>query len=198
VQSIGKPLPDKKFSSHCDLADKVLYFNMIHDNSQDATASKKTSKLPDDSRDSAEYAARLRHRREELRISQKKLGTLTKVSTTTIQCYESGQYPKGDHAIALARALSCSLDWLLLGDERGQPPAVEAAAACGMCSEMLRQLGTASERLHAAAKIERELRKEIGALNMENATLESQIDDLQHQLSLSANTEQERPQQKTA
>ena len=64
-----------------------------------------------------------------------------------------------------------------------------------MCSEMLRQLGIANAHLHEVGERERELRKEIGALNMENAELEALVDDLQKQLSLSANAAGERAHQ---
>jgi len=65
-------------------------------------------------------------------------------------------------------------------------------------SELVKQLGVANELTYQAAKIEKELRAEIGALNMENAELEAHIDDLQKQLSLSANGKDESPHQKTA
>ena len=50
-------------------------------------------------------------------------------------------------------------------------------------------------RLDEATKIEKELRAEIGAMNIENADLEAQVDGLKHQLSLSANKEDDRAHQ---
>jgi len=41
------------------------------------------------------------------------------VSTKTIQKYEYGDTPKGGNLVSLSRALSCSTDWLLVGDEPG-------------------------------------------------------------------------------
>jgi len=41
------------------------------------------------------------------------------VSTKTIQKYEYGDIPKGTNLVSLSRALSCSIDWLLVGDEPG-------------------------------------------------------------------------------
>ena len=61
------------------------------------------------------FARRLRERREELGLHKQLLAERTGLSLTTIQQYENGQLPKGLHALRLARALGCSLDWLLAG-----------------------------------------------------------------------------------
>lgn len=60
-------------------------------------------------------------RRNQLQYTQKKLSDLTGIKLRTIQNYEKGSRPKGDNAIAIAKALKCSLDWLLLG-EGPEPP----------------------------------------------------------------------------
>ena len=52
--------------------------------------------------------------------SQQKISNLTGIGLKTIQNYESGSYPKGDYAIALAEVLECSLDWLLM--DKGPAP----------------------------------------------------------------------------
>jgi len=61
------------------------------------------------------FAARLRQRRENLGLHKQVLAEKVGLSLTTIQQYENGQLPKGNHAIRLADALHCSLDWLLAG-----------------------------------------------------------------------------------
>jgi transcriptional regulator with XRE-family HTH domain len=68
----------------------------------------------------------IKKRRKELGITQVKLAKMVGVSETTIQNWEAGTWPKGDYAIALAKALDCSLDWLLMdkGPEPG-PPSME-------------------------------------------------------------------------
>ncbi len=58
---------------------------------------------------------RVKSARQRIHLSQVELAKKVGVSTTTIQNYESGQFPKGDHAVDLAVALECSLDWLLAG-----------------------------------------------------------------------------------
>ncbi len=61
------------------------------------------------------FGDRLRQRRESLGIRKQDLATSIGVSLTTIQQYENGQMPKGEFAVRLGQALSCSLDWLLAG-----------------------------------------------------------------------------------
>ena len=63
----------------------------------------------------AAFAARLRQRRENLGLHKQVLAETVGLSLTTIQQYENGQLPKGNHAVRLADALNCSLDWLLAG-----------------------------------------------------------------------------------
>ena len=64
------------------------------------------------------YAQRLTGRRKRLGFSQRDLARLMRVSVNTIQSYETGSLPRGEHFLNLARVLQCSLDWLVgLGGE---------------------------------------------------------------------------------
>jgi transcriptional regulator with XRE-family HTH domain len=64
------------------------------------------------------YARRLISSRKRLGFSQRDLSRLMGVSVNTIQSYETGSLPRGEHFLNLARALQCSLDWLVgLGGE---------------------------------------------------------------------------------
>lgn len=63
------------------------------------------------------FASRLKYLRNKLGLSQEKVSILLGVNINTVQNYEAGQYPKGEHAISLAKVLECSLDWLLLGQD---------------------------------------------------------------------------------
>jgi len=59
------------------------------------------------------YAQRLINRRKRLGLSQRDLAKMVDVSVNTIQSYESGSLPRGEHFLNLARSLQCSLDWLV-------------------------------------------------------------------------------------
>ena len=59
------------------------------------------------------YAQRLTNRRKRLGLSQRDLAKMVDVSVNTIQSYESGSLPRGEHFLNLARSLQCSLDWLV-------------------------------------------------------------------------------------
>ena len=61
------------------------------------------------------FGTRMRQRREMLGLHKQVLAEAVGLSLTTIQQYENGQMPKGSHAVRLAEALDCSLDWLLAG-----------------------------------------------------------------------------------
>ena len=63
------------------------------------------------------FDARVRGRRNELNLTQSDLAILVGVSKTTIQSYESGNIPKGLNLFRLSRALKCSIDYLLIGEE---------------------------------------------------------------------------------
>jgi len=64
---------------------------------------------------SDDFGLRLKVRREKLKDSQAGLAKKIGVSKTSIQNYESGKIPNGEHIIKLAKALNCSIDWLLTG-----------------------------------------------------------------------------------
>lgn len=78
-------------------------------------SSKLRSKLPTGTLNFHDFAIRLRSLREEKGFTQQEMARKVGVSMTTIQNYEGGQLPKGEHAVSLAVALECSLDWLMLG-----------------------------------------------------------------------------------
>ena len=59
------------------------------------------------------YAQRLTARRKRLKYSQRDMSRLMGVSVNTIQSYETGSLPRGEHFLNLARTLQCSLDWLV-------------------------------------------------------------------------------------
>jgi len=59
------------------------------------------------------YAQRLINRRKRLGLSQRDLAKMVDVSVNTIQSYEQGSLPRGEHFLNLARSLQCSLDWLV-------------------------------------------------------------------------------------
>lgn len=80
------------------------------------------------------FAGRLKEIRMGLGISQKELAQKVGVSLTTIQNYEAGQFPKGEHLLSLASALSYSTDWLLTGvpqEGNAAAPSKEGAEEAG-------------------------------------------------------------------
>jgi len=60
---------------------------------------------------------RLKNLRSKLGYTQEELGNLIGVTKTTIQNYEYGRIPKGEHIITLAGLFNCSADWILFGDK---------------------------------------------------------------------------------
>lgn len=77
----------------------------------------------------SDFGKRLQKKREQLHIRKQELASRIGVSLTTIQQYENGQMPKGEFAVRLAKALDCSLDWLLAGEERGEENIVDTSNA---------------------------------------------------------------------
>jgi transcriptional regulator with XRE-family HTH domain len=59
------------------------------------------------------FSGFLKTRRAAFGLTQRQLAAKVGVTVTTIQNYESGRLPKGEHLISLARALACSADELL-------------------------------------------------------------------------------------
>ena len=66
-------------------------------------------------KNSTKFALRLKKRCFELGYSKMGLAKMTGIGRNSIHNYASGAYPRGDNAISLAKALECSLDWLLMG-----------------------------------------------------------------------------------
>jgi SOS-response transcriptional repressor LexA len=61
---------------------------------------------------------RIRARRKDLKIRQVALGKIVGVSNAAISQWERGETePRGDNLLALSKALQCSPDYLLNGDE---------------------------------------------------------------------------------
>ena len=94
----------------------------------------------------AAFGARMRQRRENLGLHKQVLAEAVGLSLTTIQQYENGQLPKGSHAVRLADALDCSLDWLLAGrgDCNGIAETAEARLVMVPMAEARLAAGTGS------------------------------------------------------
>lgn len=60
----------------------------------------------------ATFGEKVTMRRKILSINQRDLAKLVMVSVNTIQSYEQGHLPRGNHFVNLARTLRCSMDWL--------------------------------------------------------------------------------------
>lgn len=84
-------------------------------NNTQAIARKRLTESTEDNDSRNVLGHRVKSARQKIHLSQAELARKVGVSTTTIQNYESGQFPKGEHAVGLAVALGCSLDWLLAG-----------------------------------------------------------------------------------
>lgn len=68
-------------------------------------------------RNSAAFKNRLKDERLARGLTQQDLANKVGVSLTTIQNYEGGQLPRGEHLVSLSDILGVSIDWLLLGTE---------------------------------------------------------------------------------
>lgn len=66
------------------------------------------------------FGKKLKERRELFGFIQSELAKKIGSNKGTIQNYELGSLPKGNYAIALAKVLECSLDWLLM--DKGPEP----------------------------------------------------------------------------
>lgn len=82
-----------------------------------AASSSSVSNFQNESGLSISFAERMKSRRATLGLTQQDIARKTDLSLTTIRNYEGGQLPKGEHLVSLGKALQCSLDWLLTGDE---------------------------------------------------------------------------------
>lgn len=68
---------------------------------------------------SQNFGTRVAEARKKMGLTQKKLSEILAVSLSGVQNYESGRIPNGEILIRLSRALNCSADWLLTGEETG-------------------------------------------------------------------------------
>lgn len=69
---------------------------------------------------SSNFLKRFNTRRKALNLSQVDLARLVNVSVNTIQSYEQGKLPRGQHFIDVAKALQCSVNWLVGMNEQGE------------------------------------------------------------------------------
>jgi transcriptional regulator with XRE-family HTH domain len=70
---------------------------------------------------------RIRARRKELKLTQRALAKLVKVSHVTISQWETGDSePGGKNLFSLSNSLQCSPTWILYGDEGSEPGTPEA------------------------------------------------------------------------
>jgi transcriptional regulator with XRE-family HTH domain len=65
------------------------------------------------------FADRLKKRRNDFDLTQKKLAEILGIDEGTIQNYEKDKLPKGDYLILLAKELKCTTGWLLAGEGEG-------------------------------------------------------------------------------
>lgn len=66
--------------------------------------------------------ARIKQRRMLLGLTQKQIYSMTNISSGNLSEYENGmKFPSSKAIIELAKALQCSTDWILLGDEPDNP-----------------------------------------------------------------------------
>ncbi len=82
--------------------------------------SEKSSELGDFSANQESFGSRISEARKSFGFTQKELAQKIGVTANSIQNYEKGQVPSGDIVVRLARAFSCSTDWLLTGED--EPP----------------------------------------------------------------------------
>ncbi len=85
--------------------------------SADKSSSELGSMLDQERGNSEGLAVRVKLLRERSGLTQPELAKKVGLSLSTIQNYESGKFPRGEHAVSLAKALTCSIDWLLTGEE---------------------------------------------------------------------------------
>jgi len=70
----------------------------------------------DDRTANQDFAQNLSKRRKALGYTQGDLAQKTGIGLKTIQNYESGDLPKGDYLVLLAKELKCTVGWLFDGD----------------------------------------------------------------------------------
>ncbi|GHA05458.1 repressor [Oceanisphaera arctica] len=78
-------------------------------------------------------SSRILQRRNALQLTQDGLAKKVGVSRVSISQWERGDTsPKGENFLALAKALSCSPDWLVTGKNEPEPPAFQNVAHAPM------------------------------------------------------------------
>lgn len=80
---------------------------------------------------SLNFKKRFGAQRKALQLSQRDLADKVDVSVNTIQSYEAGSLPRGPHFLALAKALKCSINWLVGMNENGDCLPVSEDVLCG-------------------------------------------------------------------
>lgn len=70
----------------------------------------------------ASFAARVKARRDELKLTQKAVAKLAGISQTTMSDIESGRNDSSAFLVELAKALQCSAEYLLHGEGGVQAP----------------------------------------------------------------------------
>jgi phage repressor protein C with HTH and peptisase S24 domain len=88
---------------------------MMNTSAQD-TSSVFSSEFEERTRKWKNFGERLKGLREELGLTQPYLAGKVGVSLGSVQNYERGKLPLGEHLVNLAAALGCSIDWLLTGE----------------------------------------------------------------------------------
>lgn len=96
--------------------------------------------------------SRLRYLRKKQHLTMKELHSLTGLSTGNISDMENDKYmPSVSSLIPLSKALHCSIDWLLLGDNEVQisehSEASDSTASFSKCElDLIRMIRTLDER----------------------------------------------------
>lgn len=131
-----------------------------------------SSEIATECRNPDKFGERVKAARIQRGFSQAELARKIGVSATTIQNYESGQFPKGELAVQLATHLECTLDWLLAG--KGAAPFNEVNdtlplnndQGCPNCARLI------AENRELSAE-NRQLWRENGDLRVEVAELKA-------------------------
>ena len=87
------------------------------------TGSHVSSHVSDERTNRELFGARVKKCRKTLGLTQKDLAKKLGIDEKTLQNYEYGSLPKGNNLFYLSRALKCSLDWLVTGEEWHAPGA---------------------------------------------------------------------------
>ena len=122
-----------------------------------------------------EFGLRLKELREKNGLTQTSLARKVGLSITSVQNFEGGQFPRGEHAIKLAYILGVSLDELLLGKGFTLSEQTESQRDKNLEDELAkerqerRELAAENRQLHRDKEL---LLREIGELREKVARLE--------------------------